>query len=64
MNRPFLFGQKYKENMLDRDAFRFLVLPAAKIQIVLKKFFYVDILKAKFWTLPFSLWAKGKYIVL
>lgn len=42
MNRPFLFGQKYE------DAFRFLMLPAAKIQIVLKKFFYVDIYKAEF----------------
>ena len=58
MNRPFLFGQKYE------DAFSFLMLPAAKIQIVLKKFFYIDIYKAEFWALPFSLWAKGKSVVL
>lgn len=39
MNRPFLFGQKHEENMLGREVFRSLMLPAAKIQRVLKIFF-------------------------
>lgn len=49
----FLFCQKYEENIIGRDAFRFVMLPIAKIQIVLKKSFYIDIFKAIFRTNDF-----------
>lgn len=46
--------------MLGKDAFRFLMLPVAKVQIVLKKFFLYRHFKGKILNITFFILGQGK----